>query len=88
MKHTKRSMWKMRTSRGCINNYKEKRKTNVDYHLQDGLLYKMGKLCVPKEERVQLIREAHTSKVVGHFGVGRLWLTCRGMFIGPRCKKK
>jgi hypothetical protein len=33
--------------KGCINNYKEKRtNANVDYHLQDGLLYKMGKaLC-------------------------------------------
>jgi hypothetical protein len=30
----------------------------------------MGKLCVPKEEIVQLIREDHTSKVVSHFGIG------------------
>jgi hypothetical protein len=43
----------------------------VDYHLQNGLLYKLDKLCVPKGEQIQLIRETHTSKVVGHFGVGK-----------------
>lgn len=43
----------------------------VDYHLQDGLLYRLDKLCVPKGEHLQLIREAHTSKVAGHFGVGK-----------------
>ncbi|KAH9291640.1 hypothetical protein KI387_043172, partial [Taxus chinensis] len=40
-----------------------------EYYFQDGFLYKNEKLCVPKGERVQLMREAHTSKVVGHFGV-------------------
>jgi hypothetical protein len=34
-----------------------------DYHFHNGLLYKLDKLCVPKGERLQLIREAHTSKV-------------------------
>lgn len=36
-----------------------------------GKLYKLDKLCVPKGERLQLIRKAHTSKVAGHFGVGK-----------------
>jgi hypothetical protein len=40
-----------------------------EYHIQDGLLYKLGKLCIPWDRRVQLMREAHTSRVVGHFGV-------------------
>lgn len=43
----------------------------IDYHPHDGLLYKLDKLCVPKGERLQRIREAHTSKVIGHFGVGK-----------------
>jgi len=43
----------------------------VDYHLRDGLLYRLDKLCVPKGERLPLIREDHTSKVAGHFGVGK-----------------
>jgi hypothetical protein len=43
----------------------------ADYHFQNGLLYKLNKLRVPKEKRLQLIREAHTSKIAGHFGVGK-----------------
>jgi hypothetical protein len=30
-----------------------------------------NKLYVPKGEQMQLIIEAHTSKAVGHFGVGK-----------------
>ena len=44
----------------------------IDYHLQDGLLFRLDKLCVPKHERLQLIREADTCKVVGNFGVGKI----------------
>ena len=44
----------------------------VDYHLQDGLIYRLDKLCVNKGEHLQLIREAHTSKVAGKFGVGKI----------------
>jgi hypothetical protein len=39
---------------------------------KDGLLYKLDKLCVLEGERLQLIREAYTSKVVRHFGVGKI----------------
>ena len=42
-----------------------------DYHFQNGLLYKLDKLCVPKGKRLQLIKTAHTSKDMGHFGVGK-----------------
>jgi hypothetical protein len=41
----------------------------IDYHLQDVLFYKLEKLCILREKRVQLIREAHTYKIVGNFGV-------------------
>jgi len=44
----------------------------IDYHLQDGLFYRFDKLCVPKGERLQWIREAHTSKVARHFVVGKI----------------
>jgi hypothetical protein len=43
----------------------------VDYHFYNSLLYKIENLCVPKGELLQLIREAHTSKVARHFGVGK-----------------
>ena len=39
------------------------------YHLHDNLLYHLGKLCNPQGERVNIIREAHTSLIAGHFGV-------------------
>jgi hypothetical protein len=55
---------------GVYQQLQRKRTTYVDYHLQDVLLYNMGNICVPNKERVQLMRESHTSKVVGHFGVG------------------
>jgi hypothetical protein len=29
----------------------------------------MDKLCIPQERRVQFMREAHTSRFFGHFGV-------------------
>jgi len=42
----------------------------IEYYLQDGFLYKLDKLCVPKGEQLQLIRGAHTSKVARNFYVG------------------
>jgi hypothetical protein len=39
--------------------------------VQDKLLYHMGKLCIPVNEMMHVIREAHTSLVSGNFGVGK-----------------
>ena len=44
----------------------------VEYHLHNNLLYHLVKLCIPKDERVIVIREAHTSLIFGHFGVGKI----------------
>jgi hypothetical protein len=43
----------------------------VDYNLHNGFLNKLDNHCVPKGEIFQLIREAHTSKFAGHFGVAK-----------------
>ena len=43
----------------------------LDYHVHNKLLYHLGKLCTPKGERAHIIREARTSLIVGHFGVGK-----------------
>jgi hypothetical protein len=43
----------------------------LDYHVHDNLLYHLGKLCIPQGERINIIREAHSSLIVGHFGVGK-----------------
>lgn len=34
--------------------------------------YHLRKLCIPQGEKVNVIREAHTSLIVGHFGVGKI----------------
>lgn len=44
----------------------------IYYHLQDGLLYKLDKLCVPKDEKLFSIREDHTSKFEKNFVVDNI----------------
>jgi len=51
---------------------RKKEQIYVYYHLQDGLLYKRMNIFLVKEERVQLIRDAYTSKVVDHFGAQKI----------------
>jgi hypothetical protein len=44
--------------------------TVVDnFYLQDGLLCRLGHICVPSSERAKLIWEAHYNQVAGHFGI-------------------
>ena len=57
-----------------------------DYYLQGKLLYHLGKLCVPISERVHVIREAHTSLVSGHFGVGKTLAHLQRLVYWPRMK--
>jgi len=42
-----------------------------NYHLQGKLLYHVNKLCIPEDERMRVIREAHISHILGNFGVGK-----------------
>ena len=44
----------------------------LDYHVHNSLLYHFGKSCIPQGERNNIIREVHTSLIVGHFGVGKM----------------
>lgn len=60
----------------------------IDYHLQDGLLYMMDKLCVPKGECLHLIREAHSSKVAGHFGVGKIVANLQRYVYWPKMQEQ
>jgi hypothetical protein len=39
----------------------------ANFHLQDGLLYRWGHLCVPSSKHVKMIVEAHYSQVARHF---------------------
>jgi hypothetical protein len=51
----------------CHSNHVEE----LDYHFHNNLLYHLGKLCIPQGERINIIREAHSSLIAGHFGVGK-----------------
>jgi hypothetical protein len=55
-----------------------------EYHIQDGLLYKLGKLCIPRDKRVQLMREAHTSRVVGNFGMTKTVVNLQRYVYWPK----
>jgi hypothetical protein len=43
----------------------------LDYYVHDTILYQIGNLCIPQGKRVNIIREAHSSLIAGHFGVGK-----------------
>jgi hypothetical protein len=40
--------------------------------MHENLFYHLGKLCIPRDERVNVIRESHTSLISSHFGVGKM----------------
>ena len=40
------------------------------YH--NNFLFHLGKLCIPQGERLSVMREAHSSLIVGHFGVRKI----------------
>jgi hypothetical protein len=43
-----------------------------NFHLQDGLLCRLGHICVPSSERAKLIWESHYSQVAGRFDVKKI----------------
>lgn len=56
-----------------------------DFYLKDGLLYRLGLLCVSSGSyRPQLIREAHHSKVAGHFGMKKTISHLQRYFYWPK----
>ena len=42
-----------------------------DYHVHKKFLFHLGKLCIPRGERLSVMREAHSSLIAGHFGVSK-----------------
>ncbi|CAL8998775.1 unnamed protein product [Prunus brigantina] len=56
-----------------------------EFQMKDGLMYKGTQLCIPEDgDRLQWIREAHTSKVAGHFGVEKTLLNLRRYVYWPK----
>jgi hypothetical protein len=54
------------------------------YHVHDNFLYHLGNICIPRDERVNLIRESHTSIIYGHFRVGKTVAQLQRYFYWPR----
>jgi hypothetical protein len=53
--------------------------------LEDGLLYKGTSLCIPEGgDRIQWIREAHTSRVHGYFGITKTLLNLQRYVYWPK----
>ena len=56
----------------------------LNCHIHDKLLYHLGKICILQCERVHVIREAHTSLIPGHFGVGKVVAQLQNFCYWPR----
>jgi len=56
----------------------------LDYHVKDQLLYHFGKLCIPQIERVNIIREAHTSLISDHCGVSKIVAQLQRLCYWPK----
>jgi hypothetical protein len=57
-----------------------------NYCLEGKLLYHLGKLCILTSEHIHVIREAHTSLVSGHFGVGKTMAHLERFCYRPQMK--
>jgi len=56
----------------CENPFSSNKRHWLDYMLQEGLLFKNNKLCIPKcSMRENLIKENHSGGLSGHFGQGK-----------------
>lgn len=55
----------------------------LDFHVHNNLLYHLGKLCIPQGERKNIIKEVHTSLIVGNFGVGNTMANLERYFYFP-----
>ena len=56
-----------------------------DFAIRDGLLYKGKLLCIPEDgDRLTWLREAHTSRVAGHFGVTKTLLNLQRYVFWPK----
>jgi hypothetical protein len=56
----------------------------LDYHVHDKILYHLGKLCIPQGERVNIIRESHSSLISIHFGVGKMVNNLKRYWYWPK----
>ena len=56
--------------------------------MHDKVLYHLGKLCIPQGERVNIIREVHTSLIAGYIGVGKTVAQLQRYSYWPRMNER
>jgi hypothetical protein len=59
-----------------------------NFHIQDGLLCRLGHICVPSSERVKMIWEAHYSRVAGHFDIEKTVAMLQKHFYWPKLRQE
>jgi hypothetical protein len=57
-----------------------------NFHLQDGLLCRLGHICVPSSEREKMIWESHYSWVAGHFDIKMTVVMLQKHFYSPKLR--
>ena len=61
----------------------------MEYMLQDGLLFKKSKLCVPKcSMRENMIQEKHNGGMAGHFGKDKTFGQLGHFYFWPKMRLK
>jgi hypothetical protein len=72
-----------------INNYNktsnDSRTRNVDYEIDDGIIYYKGKILIPKDANLKsiLLGEAHDTPISGHLGTTKTYKQLSRLFYWP-----
>jgi hypothetical protein len=68
----------------CENPVASNRSQWLDYILQEGLLFKNNKLCIPKYSmRENMIKENHSGRLSGHFGQDKNFAQVNAFYYWP-----
>jgi hypothetical protein len=59
----------------------------ANFHLQYGLLCRLGHIYVPSSEHTKMIWNAHYSQVVGHFGIKNIVEVLQKHFYWPKLRQ-
>jgi hypothetical protein len=71
----------------CENHVLRDRSQWIEYLIQDGLLFKGNKLCIPKSfMRENLLKEKHSGGLAGHFGHDKTFVKLNSLYYWPRMR--
>jgi hypothetical protein len=71
----------------CQNQVFRDRSPWMDFMLQEGLLFKGNKLCIPKfSMRENLLKEKHSGGLAGHFGNDKTYSQFSNFYYWPRMR--